>query len=601
MSSPVDRGLLFSSGDEEDDGAHRRRQPSVDGGATESDAEQPLSLRQLTWTTSVPVSHSPASSRLQRRMSRQISSSVSSSSGPPSPSPPSSSTEHDDRDRIDPKELLDFDHTSVDNLLSVPELRGWDGYWRDWCACFIIGTINNMAYVVVNSSAQNLATNFQKCWIYNLIGLIPGCNVAAGFFARALNTFGMTSVPFKWRMFINGVVLFLGLILLAIASEFSFVVSLIIIIVLGGTSSFGESVFLCNLNVYPPELLDGWSSGTGMAGVLGSGIYLLLSGVAGLKLYWIYLIQAPFALIYVLCYFFMLRPPSHYARYMASEKEKKLARAAKLLPSDASVSGTMVDERLTSVEVMSSVETTSSSSSSSSSAAAAASSSPVSASSYAHLSETQPLLGAASTGSVQLQEGEVPPETQLKRHWRIFLQTLWWGGNLGAVYFFEYVASTGAADRANPPGALHSSHWVLRNSYAILSFVYQVGVLISRSSLKLIKIRHVEVLTLLQALNFGLWLAQDSEYFLPISAQIVLMLYVGLLGGASYANIFYFLLNEKDASLPDEDLELSINIVAMWITIGIAASSIFVVLMDNTWLAVDAGSALGSGSGSNLC
>lgn len=44
------------------------------------------------------------------------------------------------------------------------------------------------------------------------------------------------------------------------------------------------------------------------------------------------------------------------------------------------------------------------------------------------------------------------------------------------------------------------------------------------------------------------------------------MIYVGLLGGASYVNIFYLLLN--DDKYPTNDRELCINIAALFITVG---------------------------------
>jgi hypothetical protein len=44
------------------------------------------------------------------------------------------------------------------------------------------------------------------------------------------------------------------------------------------------------------------------------------------------------------------------------------------------------------------------------------------------------------------------------------------------------------------------------------------------------------------------------------------MIYVGLLGGASYVNIFYLLLHED--KYPEEDREFCINITSLFITGG---------------------------------
>ena len=54
--------------------------------------------------------------------------------------------------------------------------------------------------------------------------------------------------------------------------------------------------------------------------------------------------------------------------------------------------------------------------------------------------------------------------------------------------------------------------------------------------------------------------------FLPVAVLPTFMIYVGLLGGASYVNIFYLLLH--DNKYPSEDRELCINIVGLSITLG---------------------------------
>lgn len=69
------------------------------------------------------------------------------------------------------------------------------------------------------------------------------------------------------------------------------------------------------------------------------------------------------------------------------------------------------------------------------------------------------------------------------------------------------------------------------------------------------------------------WIIQSStdkfffQYkFIPVYLLPALMIYVGLLGGASYVNIFYLLLHED--KYPEEDREFCINIVSLFITGG---------------------------------
>lgn len=60
------------------------------------------------------------------------------------------------------------------------------------------------------------------------------------------------------------------------------------------------------------------------------------------------------------------------------------------------------------------------------------------------------------------------------------------------------------------------------------------------------------------------------------------MVFVGLLGGASYVNTFYLLL--RDPKIPVADRELSVNLAAFAITLGITLASVFIIFMDQTFL-----------------
>lgn len=65
------------------------------------------------------------------------------------------------------------------------------------------------------------------------------------------------------------------------------------------------------------------------------------------------------------------------------------------------------------------------------------------------------------------------------------------------VYFLEYVILPGCAAKVNPESEA-SKVWAVKHAYVVLSFCYQFGVLISRSSLSVLRISWVELLTALQ-------------------------------------------------------------------------------------------------------
>ena len=53
--------------------------------------------------------------------------------------------------------------------------------------------------------------------------------------------------------------------------------------------------------------------------------------------------------------------------------------------------------------------------------------------------------------------------------------------------------------------------------------------------------------------------------------------------GAAYVNIYYLLLQSK--TYPEKDRELCVNLTGLWVTAGITCSCIFILMMDNTFLA----------------
>ena len=168
------------------------------------------------------------------------------------------------------------------------------GFKRNWVAFFLLGTINNLSYVVVNSAAMTISTQFHK---QNLIGLIPYANIALGFAVRLLNAFYLQHTSYGVRMFVNAIFMAAALVGLAFAPNFW--LALVAIVVIGACSSFGESVVLGYLKFYPSKLLNGWSSGTGVAGVGGAALYLLYAA-ANLSLMWSFLLTVPCLCLYLL-------------------------------------------------------------------------------------------------------------------------------------------------------------------------------------------------------------------------------------------------------------------------------------------------------------
>ncbi|KAL5502536.1 hypothetical protein EMCRGX_G009332 [Ephydatia muelleri] len=389
-------------------------------------------------------------------------------------------------------------------------LRSREGrtFYANWLAFFLLGTINNLPYVIVNSSAKVLATSLNAA---NLFPLVTFANVALGLFAKGGSAvMTATNYPRYWeRFYLNGLLMIIGLLGVAFAPQFW--IALMAILVVGCSSSFGESVTLGYLRYYPKEFVNAWSSGTGFAGILGAALYIMFTCIAvnevsegsvNAELKAInqiaYFCTLPAVLVYWFAYFILLRSPA-----------KELT-----------------------------------------------------------FEEHQPLLNDTET---ERREGCIKPcdyyTKQIHRILHCTKLVLWLTFNLSAVYVFEYIAQ-GCGGKARPKSEYNETS--CPELYASLQLCYQAGVFVSRSSVGLVKIKRVEIFTVLQFINMVVWVLQTAFKFLPTDILPAYMIFVGLLGGASYVNIFYRLRADEEF---EEDRELCINVAALGVTIGILLGS----------------------------
>jgi battenin len=125
------------------------------------------------------------------------------------------------------------------------------------------------------------------------------------------------------------------------------------------------------------------------------------------------------------------------------------------------------------------------------------------------------------------------------------------------------------------------SEYIYEHGYVIFTFCYQIGVFMSRSSLSVIKIPRVEILTLLQLINFLFFLFNTIFLFLEnFYVCFGLMVWVGLMGGGSYVNVMYQILESPDLAKNEKELALTLTTVCN--DIGILSASLLSLLLANT-------------------
>ncbi|CAI2371221.1 unnamed protein product [Moneuplotes crassus] len=141
----------------------------------------------------------------------------------------------------------------------------------------VLGLVNNLGYVMVGSAAHNLADKFDHKSLMPLFNL---CEIVFGSLVRFINSKYLINIRHSIRLTGNVIVMIVAYLLIAAITIHpigaSFYIALFCALLHGVTSSFGESTLLGFLKGFPSKQVGSFSSGTGMAGVCGSGIFLLL-------------------------------------------------------------------------------------------------------------------------------------------------------------------------------------------------------------------------------------------------------------------------------------------------------------------------------------
>jgi battenin len=301
------------------------------------------------------------------------------------------------------------------------------------------------------------------------------------------------------------------------------------------------SVLLGYLKEFDSSMTGAWSSGTGMAGVGGSLFYIAVYSGIGLSNQAVFLILLPTVLVYWITFKYISRP----SLLLQAHVNAAGSPSSQSSGTDDATASLLHPSHQKNVDI-----------------------------DYSDDSDSLELESAVA------EQTSFSPESAWDRTLRVLKHVFSPALQLGLVYFFEYVVSVGCAAIANPHPK--EGDWFHENAFELLAFCYQLGVLMSRSSISFIQIKRIEWLTVLQGINFGLWMLHSAYDFLPLWLQFILMVYVGLLGGAMYVNVF-FLLVEEDYEASDK--ELGINITALFINLGIVFAAIFNIVMDKTFFA----------------
>ncbi|KAF9878227.1 golgi integral membrane protein [Colletotrichum karsti] len=397
-------------------------------------------------------------------------------------------------------------------------------------AFWLLGLINNVLYVIILSAAQDLVGSSVPKGVVLLADVLPS------FFTKLVAPYFIHRVPYALRVVVLIALSVCGMLLVALTPpEKSVAVKMIGVVIASLSSGGGELSFLGLTHYYGPMSLAGWGSGTGAAGLIGAGLYVVLTD------WWKFSVRN--SLLFSACLpsvmfvsFFLILPKGP----LQTGKKEYTAVPEQDLEDDE-------------VEGLSQ---------NAASSALLAPGPGVTSTAY-----------PAGSGHQHHQHHDASFEANLRRAKRLFFPYML---PLLLVYIAEYTINQGVSPTLLFP--LSSSPFnEFREFYPFYGFLYQLGVFVSRSSTPFVRIHRLYLPSLLQVGNLALLTAHAMFDFIPsVYVVFVVVFWEGLLGGAVYVNTFAEIMER----VPAEDREFSLSATSVSDSGGICVAGFLGILME---------------------
>lgn len=300
------------------------------------------------------------------------------------------------------------------------------------------------------------------------------------------------------------------------------------------SSGLGESTFLSNSPLYGDVALSGWSMGTGGAGLIGAAAYALLRMVVSIKIIMILMLVVPITML--VAYFNVIEPVD--SKYRTGGDNSGAPTKARV-----DCQGDVMSLEISTDNSQEQLDVTKA---------------PNYGGADGETSSAGNKRQSARNTLIQDESFDIWAKIYfLPSLSKYFLPLL-------LVYFAEYFINQGLFELIYYPEIKLLDHAAQYRWYQV---TYQLGVMISRSSLDLVRIKQIWTMSILQAVNALLFLAHTCKLIHIPSFYIVIgvIVYEGLLGGFTYANTFYRMKKELTPSRH----EFGVSTVTIADTLGI--------------------------------
>ena len=456
-----------------------------------------------------------------------------------------------------------------ENILNFGEDEDFRGYSRTskyllFFLFFWLGIINHLGTILVMNGGRLLAFELnmsEYLQIYTSVATI------FSILTRVINSKLCLKVSYKKRIFILSFWMMAGyLSMYAILELHStvlkgkkeydtlcFILSFIPCFFLGSSYAFGEAAIIAYLRMFPKTLIAGWSSGTGLSGLISGCLNLTTQLVDGFSLKYLYLVLFPIGFVYLflfICTFRILK-----AQERKIEREERLSRAHMSIMRDSSVSPTNNLAQQSQEEIGETVEE------------------PKDGKMELVVeNESEDPNKQKTADDKEMEDMNKANQVISCENFRRVMNMV--GRviiNLGLIYFLQFFCTNTliviACNQKDigflPEGCSDSGKKFRRGKYEFINLFYQIGMFLSKTFIKIVRrIQPIEVYTIAILVINILYIIEYFGGFIPWGVYIPVGLILGFFSGGTYAGGFYTILNSD--KVQKNFKELTVNIATIF-------------------------------------
>ena len=466
-----------------------------------------------------------------------------------------------------------------ENILNFGEDEDFRGYSRTskyllFFLFFWLGIINHLGTILVMNGGRLLAFELnmsEYLQIYTSVATI------FSILTRVINSKLCLKVSYKKRIFILSFWMMAGyLSMYAILELHStvlkgkkeydtlcFILSFVPCFFLGSSYAFGEAAIIAYLRMFPKTLIAGWSSGTGLSGLISGCLNLTTQLVDGFSLKYLYLVLFPIGFVYLFLFICTFRILKTQERKI--EREERLSRAHMSIMRDSSVSPTNNLAQQSQEEIGETVEE------------------PKDGKMELVVeNESEDPNKQKTADDKEMEDMNKANQVISCENFRRVMNMV--GRviiNLGLIYFLQFFCTNTliviACNQKDigflPEGCSESGKKFRRGKYEFINLFYQIGMFLSKTFIKIVRrIQPIEVYTIAILVINILYIIEYFGGFIPWGVYIPVGLILGFFSGGTYAGGFYTILNSDQVQKNFK--ELTVNIATIFNDTGTFLSGI---------------------------